>query len=198
MSNPLISRAYELIIGARREALRAKLAEILPTPTEFVCELGAGHGHFLTAYAHHHRELTCIGLDIIADRVDRANRKRDRAGLKNLHFLHAEARIFLESIPASATIAAVIILFPDPWPKTRHHKHRLIQSDFLTLLGQHVRPDARLYFRTDELAYFEQAETTVRTHPGWELIAEPLPFEHETVFQKRASAFYSFTARPRP
>ena len=198
MDRSLVSINYQELMSARQQALQVELARIFPSAAEFVCEMGSGHGHFLTAYAQQHKEFTCIGLDIIADRVARAERKRDRAGLRHLHFLHAEARLFLECLPRLAKISAVLILFPDPWPKTRHHKHRILQTEFLAVLRQHVSPNARLYFRTDDSSYFEHAESTVRNHPDWELTGETLPFEHETVFQKRASVFYSFAAKPRP
>ena len=80
-------------------------------------EIGAGHGHFLTAYAAAHPERTCVGLDIIAERVERANRKKNRARLDNLHFLHASAEDFLASLPENVRFADVFVLFPDPWPK---------------------------------------------------------------------------------
>ena len=191
-------QSYSDVVRQRRESLAAELQAIFPNPVGLVWEVGSGHGHFLTAYAGKHPEATCLGLDIIADRVARANRKRDRARLSNLHFLHTDARSFLETAPLHLSISRVLILFPDPWPKKRHHKHRIVQPEFLTLLRSRVSPDAELFFRTDDVAYFEHASRTVGDHPLWRLTSTPWPFEHETVFQQRAKTYHSLGAEPQP
>jgi tRNA (guanine-N7-)-methyltransferase len=182
----------------RRAALRQSLAKILPANGRFIWELGCGHGHFLTAYAQAHPDSTCIGIDLMSDRIARATRKRDRARLAHLSFLQAEARLFLECLPAHARFTTLFILFPDPWPKLRHHKHRILQADFLSAAARHAAPDARVCFRTDYAPYFTAAQRTIAEHPDWHLAATPWPFEHATVFQTRAPAYQSFVAQPKP
>ena len=113
-----------LVIRERREALREVLGRILGPESRFVWEIGSGHGHFLAAYARTHPGKVCVGIDIASDRVARADRKRERALLGNLHFIRADAEDFLASMPDGARFTAVFILFPDPWPKRRHHKNR--------------------------------------------------------------------------
>jgi tRNA (guanine-N7-)-methyltransferase len=157
--------------------------------------VGCGHGHFLTAYAAAHSEKTCIGVDLVGERVARALRKRDRAGLTNLHFVQVEARLFLETLPARPCISEVFILFSDPWPKSRHHKHRIVQPSFLDALVTRARADCRLYFRTDHRPYFEAARRTIETSARWELAEDRWPFEFETVFQRRAASHDSLVAR---
>jgi tRNA (guanine-N7-)-methyltransferase len=122
-------------------------------------------------------------------------RKRDRAKLAHLHFLQAEAALFLEALPATARFSTLFILFPDPWPKLRHHKHRILQPEFLTAAAAHAAPGCQLCFRTDHLPYFQSALGVARAHPDWRITEEPWPFEHETVFQSRAASFHSFIAR---
>jgi len=182
------------MISARRFALIDQLNSIFSVSGNFVCEIGSGHGHFLTAYAQQHLDQVCVGIDIIGERVERAIRKRDRARLGHLHFLHAEARLFLNALPPTAVISRVFILFPDPWPKTRHHKNRILQRDFLTLLRSKVGTAAELFFRTDHEAYFDQASSTINLHPQWEITSGAWPFDFETVFQQRAESHFSFTA----
>src|ERR1700734_1787041 len=87
------------VVRRRREALARIFSEIFPKPGEFVWEVGCGHGHFLAAYAAAHPEKQCIGIDISSDRISRANRKRERARLANLHFILAEADDFLAVMP---------------------------------------------------------------------------------------------------
>jgi tRNA (guanine-N7-)-methyltransferase len=182
---------YSAVIAERKSLLSNDLTRILPAAAEFVWEVGSGHGHFLTAYAQAHPTELCIGIDIIADRVDRAERKRERARLDRLHFIHAEASLFLDSLPAEARIRTIFVLFPDPWPKKRHHKHRLLQKDFLNVLAERVISGARLHFRTDHQPYFEETQRLFQDHPQWAAIEAPWPFELETVFQKRATSFHS-------
>jgi tRNA (guanine-N7-)-methyltransferase len=175
--------------------LAEELAGVVPTPREFVWELGSGHGHFLTAYAQAHPHELCLGVDIVGERVERAVRKRDRARLGNLAFFHAEGRLFLETLPHHARVKRVFILFPDPWPKSRHHKHRIIQPQFLDQLTTHSTDDCRLYFRTDFDEYYEQARATIARHRHWEVIEALWPFEFATVFQSRAIGHQSLIAR---
>src|SRR5476651_2520217 len=136
MESPARTAQYLAMIEARRAELCVQHARILPEKAHFVWEIGCGHGHFLASYAQAHPDKLCVGVDITGDRIERANRKRDRAKLTNLHFVHAEARTFLETLPAGATFSDILVLFPDPWPKLRHHKHRIMQSDFLEAVAR--------------------------------------------------------------
>lgn len=185
----------------RRNGLHAQIAAILPSATSFVWEIGCGHGHFLTAYALAHPKEICVGIDITKERIERANRKRDRARLPNLHFVRAEARMFVEVLTAGAMLSDIYLLFPDPWPKLRHHKHRIMQPDFLAAVARRAGEESRLYFRTDFRPYFEDTRVVLGGHPDWSLTEEPWPFEHETVFQARAAGHYSLIAQlcvPKP
>lgn len=189
---------YQAIIDGRQGVLRKQIEAFLPAGSTFVWELGSGHGHFLTAYAQAHPERRCVGIDIATERVARALRKRDRAKLENLAFLQAEARLFVDTLPAGVRFSAVFVLFPDPWPKLRHHKHRIMQADFLQAAAQRATPDCRLFFRTDFEPYFQDTQAVIHAHPNWEPVSEPWPFEFETVFQQRAPAHHSLVARLRP
>lgn len=179
----------------RRELLLLTLEAILPASGPVTLELGCGHGHFLTAYATANPSKVCIGIDIVRDRIERALRKRTRAQLKNLHFIHTEGNMFLDIVPDSTRFSELFILFPDPWPKSRHHKNRIIQPSFLSAAAHKMSHDGLLCFRTDHQAYFEHALLQVSNHPEWTPTSEAWPFEFTTVFQSRASQYHSLTAR---
>lgn len=164
--------------------------------SRLVLEIGCGHGHWLAAYAAQHPDSACLGIDLKTKRIQLATRKRDRAQLGNLQFCKTEALEFLEATPETLFWDAVCLLFPDPWPKARHHKNRLLQAPLLSLLADHTRPGARVYFRTDDQPYFLWAGEQVETHPEWEPdTGAPWIFEHETLFQNRARQVYSLVAR---
>ena len=196
METALPSPAHLARIAQRRADLRAALARVLPPRAHFLCEIGCGHGHFLTAYAAAHPGELCLGIDLIGERIARAIRKRDRAKLPNLHFFHAEAHDFLSALPADAGLCAIIVLFPDPWPKRRHHKNRLLQPAFLDALAARAGQGTRLYFRTDHRGYFAQATAVLAAHSLWQIDSvAPWIFETETVFQARAPTYHSLVAR---
>ncbi|MFT3868739.1 MAG: methyltransferase domain-containing protein [Nibricoccus sp.] len=198
MDNPARTAEYIARRAARCDDLKRTLTGLLAGRKRITLEIGAGHGHFLTDYATAHPEEFCIGVDIVRDRVERATRKRDRAKLSNLVFLLAEAGEFLGALPADVAFQRVFVLFPDPWPKRRHHKNRLMQAEFLSTIATRAEKAAHLCFRTDHAAYFAAAKAEVLAHPDWEVLPEaPWPFERVTVFQSRAPAYESLVAARR-
>jgi tRNA (guanine-N7-)-methyltransferase len=187
---------FESVQTARRAELRSSLGAILPAGgTSLILEIGCGHGHFLTAYAAAHPDQLCLGIDLRMERTDKALRKRDRASLGNLNFLRCDARNLLMELPSGVTLADIYILFPDPWPKKRHHKNRLLQTDFLSELGARAGQGSRLFFRTDYKPYFDEAGEVIAGHPLWRLLPDnSFPFEQVTIFQARAPVFHSLAA----
>ncbi len=182
-------------ISRRREALRETLCSLVSAESRFVWEVGCGHGHFLTAYAAAHPLQSCIGIDIASDRIGRAERKRTRARLANLHFVRADAEDFLAAMPAGARFTAIFILFPDPWPKRRHHKHRVMTAEFLSAAAAAAGQGSGLFFRTDHEPYFLEAAAAIRSHRDWrESDPAAWPFEEATVFQRRAERHFSLVA----
>ncbi|AHF90766.1 S-adenosylmethionine-dependent methyltransferase [Opitutaceae bacterium TAV5] len=209
-----------LAVRAQRlDSLRDRLAALLAGPVAgaaparrgVTLEIGCGHGHFLTAYAAAYPEEFCIGIDLLPDRLERAGRKSSAAGLANVVWLQAEAELFLEAMRVlpdggAGALGRVWVLFPDPWPKRRHWKNRLLRPAFLDTLAERMRAGGELCFRTDHAPYFAEAREGVAAHPAWELVAadgpggtgrtaDAWPFEVETVFQSRAPSFQSLVAR---
>ena len=192
--NPVRVAEYAACVTQRRDALRETCAKLLATEDEFVLEIGCGHGHFLAAYAAAHPDRLCIGIDLVLERIARANRKRERARLANVHFIRAEAADFLSALPDRARFSAIYVLFPDPWPKRRHHKNRIMRAAFIKEVSARAGEGVRLYFRTDHEAYFAAGRAALQAHAGWRLVEEPWPFEVPTVFQERARGHHSLVA----
>lgn len=199
-SNPLSARrvAFDERTNTSLQELRSAIALLLKEPVGTgpgVLELGCGHGHYLTEFARVHPQYRCLGVDFCRDRIRRAERKQIRAGLLNLRFFRAEARQFLMSLPPDALVSQVLVLFPDPWPKRRHRKNRLVTPDLLTCLADISAPLGRFYFRSDVADYVSDVRTAVERNPRWTLLAdELLPVESPTVFQLRAGSFGTVVA----
>lgn len=158
-------------------------------------EIGCGHGHWLNAYSDINRDITCVGIDLISKRIQKSNNKKDSFGRNNLFFYKAEANEFLHFKPLNIKIRNIFILFPDPWPKKRHHKRRLIQNEFLDLLKLHVCDKSLIYFRTDHLDYFKWTEEKFQNSQNWKIIGDKWPFEHETFFQNLLPNYKSLVAK---
>ena len=186
----------QALSASRLAEIRAQLSSLLPTTRPITLEIGSGHGHFLTAYAEAHPDHLCVGIDLIGDRLERSARKSNRAKLANVVWMHADARLFVEALPADTALLAIFVLFSDPWPKRRHWKNRVIQQEFLSQLASKTKQGAHLYFRTDHDQYYNQVKALIKKHSSWSLGDDaPWPLELPTVFQKRAESHQSLIAR---
>jgi tRNA (guanine-N7-)-methyltransferase len=119
-------------------------------------EIGFGGGEHLAAQAARAPDVLFLGAEPFVNGVASALRHVDEGGLTNVRIHQGDARDLVGALP-SACLETVFILFPDPWPKRRHHKRRLIQSDFLDELGRVVAPGGRVRFATDWADYADQA-----------------------------------------
>lgn len=179
-------------VRRRRSELENALCNLFPEPTRLTLEIGCGHGHWLVDYAAAFPEKCCLGVDLMRERIERASRKRERAGVGNASFLKAEAFEVLDLLPKHVRLAEVFVLFPDPWPKKRHWKNRLFCSVFLVELAKRSEEGVRCHFRTDHAPYFEWATEIVEGQELWlEDASADWPFERETVFQNRADSYQS-------
>ena len=159
---------YEKIL-LKRKALKKQLAEQLENTDTITLEIGCGHGHFLTAYGSTYTRETCIGIDVNRGRVFKALKKAKRAELDNVHFYDCDSMEFLALSPAHVRIAKTWILFPDPWPKKRHFKNRIVQSDFLDLLAAKSKSGGQLFLRSDYEPYLDWSRELIEASTNWTL-----------------------------
>lgn len=195
MPNQIISPEAAEILENRRREVTAILAEVVEAHSTITLELGSGHGHFLTAYAAAHREEFCLGIDRQGNRITRSLRKQGHADLPNLRFVRAEVRQFLDCLPKELRLARIFVLFPDPWPKRRHIKNRMLGPAMLAKLASHAIPGTELLMRTDDFGYLEWVEANLGESAAWRIHPDPVwPFEWETVFQRKARSYRSLSA----
>ncbi len=152
---------------------RLDLAKVFPKPQPLEVELGSGDGSFLAQYAARHPERNFIGVERLLGRLRKLDRKGRRAGLANLRGVRIESAYFLEYLLPPHCACALHIYFPDPWPKRKHWRHRLINERFPLLAGQALEPGGTVYLRTDDAPYFEQMTAAFAASTGFRPVETP-------------------------
>jgi tRNA (guanine-N7-)-methyltransferase len=135
---------------------RLDLTRLFPGSQPLEIELGCGDASFLVDYASRYPERNFIGVERLLGRIRKLDRKGRRAGLTNLRGLRIESAYFLEYLLPAHSAAALHIYFPDPWPKRKHRRHRLVNERFPEIARQALAPDGTIYLRTDDRDYFDQ------------------------------------------
>jgi tRNA (guanine-N7-)-methyltransferase len=118
-----------------------------------VLDIGFGRGEVLIAMGLEHPECSLLGVEVSRKRVRKVARRLERAGVRNARLVHGTAEYLLERVLAPDSIAECWINFPDPWPKKRHHKRRLVRPDILVHLARILEPGGRLHIATDHTGY---------------------------------------------
>jgi tRNA (guanine-N7-)-methyltransferase len=146
----------DLLVELESILKRLDLVEIFPASQPLEVELGCGDASFLAEYARRHPERNFIGVERLLGRIRKLDRKGRRAGLTNLRGVQIESSYFLQYLLPPGSASALHIYFPDPWPKKRHRKNRLINESFPQLAGAALAPGGEVYLRTDDEDYFAQ------------------------------------------
>lgn len=119
-----------------------------------VLEIGFGGGEHLVAQAAAHPDARFVGVEPFLNGVASCLRHIEESGVGNVRLLCGDARDAIARLPG-ASLDLVYVLFPDPWPKKRHWKRRLVQPDFRDALARVMKPGAELRFATDWAHYAE-------------------------------------------
>jgi tRNA (guanine-N7-)-methyltransferase len=143
----------------------------MPRASEVWLEIGFGGGEHLATQAERRPDALMIGVEPFLNGVASALRHIDERGLENVRIVQGDARDIVGRLPDSS-LDRVVILFPDPWPKTRHHKRRLMQPDFIADLARATRPGGRLGFATDWRDYAAWTLERMSGRLDWIWIAE--------------------------
>jgi tRNA (guanine-N7-)-methyltransferase len=141
-----------------------------PPPEEVWLEVGFGGGEHLLAQAQAHPRVGMIGAEPYESGVAKLLSKLESAPVPNLRIYMDDARDIIEALP-DASIARVFTLFPDPWPKTRHHKRRFVQMQMLDQLARVLKPRGELRFASDDAGYLNWALERLMAHKAFEWAA---------------------------
>lgn len=137
-----------------------------------VLEVGFGNGESLLNMAISQPEVNFIGIEVHLPGVGSLLQKINYYGLKNLRIYREDAVEVLARCIPEHSLTKVQIFFPDPWPKKRHHKRRLIQPNFIELLNSRLMSGGELHLATDWQDYAHHMQKIILTYPNWQLISE--------------------------
>jgi tRNA (guanine-N7-)-methyltransferase len=152
-------RAWEALLPRYGIPFRTALLDLdaeFGRPAPKLLEIGFGMGETTAIVAAAHPENDYLGIEVHRPGVGSVLRLIAERGLQNVRVIQHDAVEVLKDMIRPASLDGVHIFFPDPWPKLRHHKRRLIQTPFVTLLSERLRAGGYLHVATDWAHYAEQ------------------------------------------
>ena len=179
-------------------------AELFGNDNPVELEIGTGKGTFLTEQAKARPGVNFFGIEWANWYFHYAADRLRRNGCTNARMVRAEALYFLNEFVADESLSVLHVYFPDPWPKTRHHKRRLVREPFLKQVERVLAPGGRLQVVTDHKGYFEEnIEPTVRAsgltvidynRPGSAGEGEFVGTNFERKYRREGRPFYAIAA----
>ncbi|GAA3301457.1 hypothetical protein GCM10020295_44790 [Streptomyces cinereospinus] len=144
------------------------LTELFGNGNPVVLEIGFGMGEATAQMAAADPDTNILAVDVHTPGQGNLLNLADQAGLRNVRVANGDAIILLREMLAPVSLDGLRVFFPDPWPKKRHHKRRLIQPEFLTLAAGRLRSGALLHCATDWEPYAEQMLEVLTAHPAFD------------------------------
>lgn len=150
---------------------RLELAALFQSAQPLEVELGSGDGSFLAQWAKLNPDRNFIGVERLLGRLRKLDRKARRAGLTNLRLIRLEAAYFIEFLLPRASVTTLHVYFPDPWPKRKHRRHRLVNEHFAAIAAQALASGGVIFLRTDDADYFAQMQSVFGAHRQFRSVA---------------------------
>jgi tRNA (guanine-N7-)-methyltransferase len=165
---------------------RLEREEIMVGDRPLEVDLGCGDGSFLLDLAKEFPERDFLGVERLLGRVRKVCKKLTRRELANARVLRLDSRYVVEWLLPEAGVSRLHLLCPDPWPKLRHHRRRMMQLDFLEAVRRTLVPGGEFLFMTDHEEYFQWAVEKVAEFGKFELLewTEDSFFYPKTDFQR--------------
>ena len=190
--SPGQQRAYaELLprLGVPYRSEPLDFAAIFGRAAPVVVEIGSGMGETTARIALEHPEIDYLAIEVHAPGIGSLLKQLDASGAANVRVVQHDAVEVLRDMVPPGALAGLHVFFPDPWPKKRHHKRRLIQPAFAALAASRLAPGGYFHVATDWQEYAEHVLAVLRATPGLANTAEdfaPRPATRpETKFERR-------------
>ncbi|HQO47375.1 MAG TPA: tRNA (guanosine(46)-N7)-methyltransferase TrmB [Candidatus Cloacimonas sp.] len=162
--------------------------DIFPDSNPLYLEIGCGKGEFISHYSIIHPEYNYIGLESAEKRINNTLKKLTPEQNPNVRLMRLYVDDSICQLFPAESVSGVFIQYPDPWPKRKHHRRRLIQKDFLSSLAIILKPLAQVQITTDNSDYASWILDEFLAHPSFisvyeELLLKQSPFdEHITTW----------------
>jgi tRNA (guanine-N7-)-methyltransferase len=150
-----------------------------------ILEIGSGMGETTAAIAAAHPEADFIAIEVHGPGVGSLLNRMEQLKLANLRVVRHDAVEVLHHMVADASLAAIHLFFPDPWPKKRHHKRRLVQPPFAALAARKLAPGGVAHLATDWPEYAEQMDAVFLENASFEKSQHGLVERPQTKFESR-------------
>jgi tRNA (guanine-N7-)-methyltransferase len=190
--SPAQQKAYaELMprLGVPYRALPLDFAALFGRKAPVVVEIGSGMGETTVHIAAEHPDTDYLAIEVHAPGVGALLRRVEERGLTNVRVVQHDAVEVLRHMVPEGSLAAIHLFFPDPWPKKRHHKRRLMQPEFGALAAARLAPGGRLHMATDWQEYAQHMLEVLSGVSGMRNSAADFaprpPWRPETKFEKR-------------
>jgi tRNA (guanine-N7-)-methyltransferase len=135
-------------------------------------EIGIGKGRFLLAAAEARPDVNHLGVEWANEFLRIAETRATKRGLANVRFVRVDARELVARAFPPASVRALYVFYPDPWPKKRHHKRRFFQPATVDAVARFLTAEGRLHVATDHAEYWAVIEPLVDAHPSFERLPE--------------------------
>jgi tRNA (guanine-N7-)-methyltransferase len=176
----------------------AAFAADLSAPRALVVELGFGRGEFLWALAAEAPESAFLGVEYSGKRILKMARRLAKGGPANVRILQARAEDAVADLLGPRSVDAFWVNFPDPWPKARHHRRRMIQPAFARVLAERLVPGGALEVATDDVPYAEWIDAVLAVEPLLENVLGAEAFAREVPGRKATAYELEWRAEGRP
>ncbi len=175
-SSPLTDRRMASLLPSRSLPEGPLVPEVAFGRTgPVVLEIGSGHGAAAVSYALAHPEVDLVAVEVHVPGVARMLASAEEAGVTNLWVHDGDALPFLSDRVAPASLEAVHLFFPDPWPKQKHAKRRFVQQHTLDLVASRLVPGGALRIATDHPVYAGHARSQLAHHGRWDVVEGERP-----------------------
>ena len=152
--------------GIEADGSAIDFAQVYGREAPVILEIGFGNGEALAAAAASHPEIDYLGIEVHRPGAGSLLRRLAEREITNVRVMLADAKEVLATQVPESSLLGVHLYFPDPWPKKRHHKRRLVQPDFAALVTRKLSPGGYFHLATDWQDYAEQMVSVLSTTPG--------------------------------